>query len=150
MSGSGLGPIPKITARDVIKLLYGAGWKDADKLLRMGCVIEAESGCFPHAWHWNDPAQGGNGSTDWGLFQLNDGNVGGTAPDLAPNGDPVPVTAFQKGALDPPAAVLVARGLYEKRGFEPWVGYSKWQNYAPAMTRALCNWLRDKYGIPIL
>lgn len=150
MSGSGLGGLPKFENRDAVKLLYESGWKDADKLLQMACTVMAESGCYPHAWHWNDPAQGGDGSTDWGLFQLNDGAAGGKAPQLASNGDPIAVTDFQKNALDPALAGQDARKLYEARGFEPWNGYAKWKNYAPAMTRALCNWLRVKYGIQIL
>lgn len=150
MSDSGLGGLPRWEYRDVIKLLFDGGWENADNLLQMGCTVSAESRCYPHAWHWNDPAQGGDGSTDWGIFQLNDGASGGHAPRLASNGDPIAATDFQKAALDPAQAVVKARSLFKVRGFEPWVGHSKWQNYAPAMTRALCNWLRVKYGIPIL
>lgn len=150
MSGSGLGGLPELEHRDVVKLLFEEGWTNADKLLQMAATVEAESGCFPHAWHWNDPAQGGDGSTDWGLFQLNDGAKGGQAPALDANNDPVPTTDFQKNALNPQLAAGVARGLYSERGFEPWDGYAKWQNYAPQMSRGLCNFLRVKYGIPIL
>jgi hypothetical protein len=134
----------------VLALLYDAGWHDADNLLQMGCTVDAESGCYPHAWHWNSPAEGGNGSTDWGMFQLNDGNTGGHAPKLDANLNPIATTAFQKSALDPAQAAVTARKLYVARGFEPWFGHAKWQNYAPAMTRALCNWLREKYGIALL
>lgn len=150
MSGSGLGSVARMTGRAVIALLYEHAWHDADNLLQMACTVNAESGCFPHAWHWNSPAEGGNGSTDWGLFQLNDGNAGGSAPKLTANGDPIPVTQFQKDALDPAKAVLKARELYNARGFQPWFGHAKWLNYAPPMTRALANWLREKYGIPLL
>lgn len=150
MSGGGLGAAPRMAGRDVIGLLYAHAWHDADNLLKMACTVDAESGCFPHAWHWNSPAEGGDGSTDWGLFQLNDGNKGGSAPKLATNGDPIAVTDFQKAALDPARAAVTARSLYNARGFEPWFGFAKWKNYAPAMTRALANWLRAKYGIPLL
>lgn len=150
MTSSGLGGLPHLEYREVIKLLYAAGWHDADKLLQMACTVDAESGCYPHAWHWNSPAEGGNGSTDWGLFQLNDANAGGVAPALATNGDPIAATEYQKHALDPTDAAVTARSIYNQRGFQPWFGYAKWRNYAPAMTRALANWLRDKYGIPLL
>lgn len=149
-ASSGLGSAPRMTSRDVIALLYGHGWHDAENLLKMACTVDAESGCFPHAWHWNGPADGGDGSTDWGLFQLNDGNRGGVAPILDAHGDPIPANDFEKAALDPNQAVVKARNLYDARGFQPWFGFAKWQNYAPAMTRALCNWLREKYGIPLL
>jgi hypothetical protein len=147
---SGLGGDPRLEYRAVVKLLYEMGWHDADKLLQMACTVEAESGCYPHAWHWNSPAEGGNGSTDWGLFQLNDGNTGGKPPQLASNGDPIAETQFQVYALDPVRAAIKARDLYDARGFQPWYGYSKWRNYAPTMTRALANWLREKYGIQLL
>ena len=84
---------------------------------------------------------------------MNDGNTGGVAPQVDSAGNPVPaakVAAFAKVALDPNQAVVKARALYNERGFEPWFGHARWQNYAPAMTRALANWLREKYGIPLL
>lgn len=149
-AGSGLGSAPRWALRDVVKLLFEGGWQNADNLLQMACTVDAESGCFPLAWHWNSPAEGGNGSTDWGMFQLNDGHTGGAAPKLDANGDAIPTTQFQKDALDPTKAVVKARELYKARGFEPWFGHAKWLNYAPAMTRALANWLREKYGIPLL
>jgi hypothetical protein len=150
MANYGFGSLGRWRERDVIKMLYAAGWQDADKLLQMACTVDAESGCYPHAWHWNSPTEGGDGSCDWGMFQLNDGNKGGTAPQLDTNGDPITSTQFQKDALTPGVAVVTARGMYKERGFQPWYGYAKWKNYAPAMTRALCNWLREKYNIPLL
>ena len=146
----GLGGVGRWRERDVLKMLYAHGWKDADKLLQMGCTVDAESGCYPSAWHWNAPTEGGDGSTDWGMFQLNDGNAGGKAPKLDAQNNPIPTTTFQKNALDPNTAAITARSMYEERGFQPWYGYAKWKNYAPAMTRALCNWLREKYNIPLL
>jgi hypothetical protein len=145
-----LGAQARWRERDVIDLLYVNGWKDADNLTKMACTVDAESGCYPHAFHWNSPDEKGNGSTDWGMFQLNDGNAGGQAPKTTADGDPIPTTQFQKDALDPKTAVVKARAMYKERGFDPWYGYAKWKNYAPAMTRALCNWLREKYGIPLL
>jgi hypothetical protein len=139
--------------RDVIALLYAHAWHDADNLLQMACTVDAESGCYPIAWHWNSPAEGGNGSTDWGLFQLNDSNAGGAAPTVDSAGNPVPavkVASFANAALDPDQAVVKARALYAARGFQPWFGHARWQDHAPAMTRALANWLREKYGIPLL
>ena len=131
--------------RDLVAFLYEHGWHDADNLLQMACTVDAESGCYPIAWHWNDPHAGGDGSTDWGLFQLNDSNKGGSSPAVDSAGNPVPaanVAAFAKAALDPAQAVVKARALYNDRGFEPWFGHARWKNYAPAMTRALANWLR--------
>jgi len=143
----------RMVDRDVIALLYANAWHDADNLLQMVCTVDAESGFYPVAWHWNDPKDGGDGSTDWGLFQLNDGNKGGSAPKTDRTGKPIPVLKvrdFATAALDPAQAVVKARALYNERGFDPWFGHQKWQNYAPANTRALCNWLREKYGIPLL
>jgi len=148
--GYGLGELPRWAYHDVIDLLYRHGWHDAQKLVEMACTVDAESGCFPHAWHWNDPELGGDGSTDWGMFQHNDGNKGGQPPTVGPNGAPTAVTQFQKDALDPEKAANRARDLYNSRGFQPWFGHAKWMNYAPAMTRALANWLRDIWGIDLL
>jgi hypothetical protein len=146
----GLGDQPRWEYRDVIGLLYDHGWHDAEKVVEMACTVDAESGCFPHAWHWNDPQDGGDGSTDWGMFQLNDGNKGGQPPSVLTDGLPVATTQFQKDALDPATAVVKARELYNARGFQPWFGHAKWKNYAPAMTRALANYFRNLWGIPLL
>jgi hypothetical protein len=150
MATYGLGDGKRMVPRDVIDLLYRHGWKDAQNLTLMACTVDAESGCYPHAWHWNGPQDGGNGSTDWGLFQLNDNNKGGQAPKVTTAGLPIATTQFQKDALDPEKAAVTARTMYKARGFQPWYGYAKWKNYAPEMTRALCNWLRTKWGIAIL
>src|SRR5215471_15741609 len=111
MAGYGLGDLPRWEYRDVIGLLYDNGWHDVENLVQMACTVDAESGCFPHAWHWNDPMDGGNGSTDWGMFQLNDGNSGGSAPSVSSSGLPMATTQAQRDALDPAKAVVKARSM---------------------------------------
>jgi hypothetical protein len=151
-----LGDLKPWSPRRVSRLLFDNDWRDIENLLEMTCTCAAESGLYPHAWHWNDPADGGNGSTDWGMFQLNDGNIGGSKPDVDSNGKPIPdakVADFAAIALDPEQAVLKARSLYKARGFQPWYGHTQpdgsepWKNYIPEVTRGMCNMLRELHGL---
>jgi hypothetical protein len=139
--------------RDAARLLYDAGWVQVENLTKMLCTVLAESSLFPAAWHWNDPKDGGDGSTDWGIFQLNDGNKGGVAPQVI-NGMPVPVAkvkAFAEAALDPERAVLKARALYDARGFQPWAAYNRgaWKSYGPTATAGIRNMLHVLNGWPL-
>lgn len=154
-----LGDQPAWTRRNVVALLFNNGWVNVDNLLKMACTVEAESSSHPHAWHFNDPADGGNGTVDWGMFQLNDNLKGQPAPQRDVNGMAIPdsrVAAFVAEALDPAQAVLRARAMYVDRGFSPWYGFRQpngtepWRNHITVMSLAICNFLREKYGVPLL
>lgn len=67
-------------------------------------IIACESSWDHRATHRNR-----NGSTDWGLLQLNDG---GTLQSLG-------ITRAQ--ALDPMTNLRAAKRLYDRRGTRPWV-----------------------------
>lgn len=67
-------------------------------------IIACESSWDHRATHRNR-----NGTTDWGLLQLNDG---GTLQSLG-------ITRDQ--ALDPLANLRAAKRLYDRRGTRPWV-----------------------------
>jgi hypothetical protein len=147
--------------RDAARLLYDNGWLNVENLCKMLCTVFAESSLWSHAWHYNDPKDGGDGSTDWGIFQLNDGNHGGKSPVSGPDGLPRPIAggvktlaaveAFAKVACDPEQAVLKARALYDDRGFQPWAAYNSgaWKKYGPDATYAIRNMLHVINGWPL-
>lgn len=151
--------------RKIARLLYDAGWKDAVNLLKMGCTVLAESGGYPLAYNYNDPAKGGNGSVDWGMFMLNDGNTGGKAPVVV-DGRPEPTPGGSKSlatrqtfahmALEPTTAVTHAREMYEARGFEPWYGYHNpftntyaWKAHIGTFASGIGNMLKEMFGVKI-
>lgn len=83
----------------VIRTAFG------DRLFKKAVAIAwCESRLMPDAYHTNN-----NGSTDRGLFQLNDG---GTAQRLGIVADK---------AFDAELNSQAARTLYEDRGWQPWV-----------------------------
>ena len=142
--------------RDVMRLLYDNHWVSANILMTMGAVVFAESSNFDHAFHWNDPADGYDGSTDWGMFQLNDGNINGPSPDNL--GNPQQggtksaneVLSFRNMAWDPNAAAIRARQMYVDRGFGPWAAYKtkRFEQYIPQSCKAVCNMLAVLNGLP--
>lgn len=141
--------------RDVLRLLWDNYWHDANTLMTMGAVLYAEANNYDQAWHWNDPNEGHDGSTDWGMFQLNDGNKGGVSPDE--NGNPQPgglrtveqVLVFRDMAWDPYTAAPYARKLFVARGFQPWAAYTskRFQEFIPQSCRAVCNMLALLNGL---
>jgi hypothetical protein len=153
--------------RKASRLLLDAGWTSAENNSKMLATIMGESNLFSHAYHWNSPADGGDGSTDWGPFQLNDGNKGGQSPVKGPDGLPVPVEggikklsevkAFAEMACDPQRAAAHARAMYEARGFQPWVAGpyyphadgGGWKKHYPAATYAMRNMLHEMLGFPL-
>lgn len=152
--------------REAARLMYEAGWSDAVNLMKMVATADAESDLYVAAWHWNDPAENGDGSTDWGYLQLNDGNKGGSRPDE--NGQPVQggskslqeILAFRALAVDPVQATARGRTMYVQRGFQPWAAYvnGAWKAldkngeaiHILRASRGVCNYLRDRYGVPPL
>ncbi len=146
---------PQWKPREVLRLLWDNHWKDANILMTMGAVVNAESNNFAHAWHWNDPADGLDGSTDWGMFMENDGNKGGVSPDA--QGNPQPggiktveeITAFRDKMWDPYLAAPVARKQYVDRGFKPWAAYENkaYLHYIPTECTAMANMLAILNGL---
>lgn len=128
----------------------------------MAATTLAESNGYTHAYHYNDPADGGDGSCDWGIYQLNDQNHGGLAPVLGADGLPHPVEGGSKTlaeleefvamACDPDDATVRARAMYESRGFQPWAAYNSgaWQRQIEAASLGVCNFWRERYGLPLL
>jgi hypothetical protein len=149
-----------ILARDAARLLFDEGWVNVENLTKMLCTVIAESSLYVNAWQWNDPAKGGDGSTDVGLFQLNDGNKGGNPPTVV-DGKPVPSPGGSKSladrqrfyaiALDPKQATGYARALYVVRQFQPWVAYNSgaWKKHGPTATYAIRNMLHVYFGWPL-
>lgn len=126
---------PHLLPREIAKLTYEAGWKDAEKLLIAVSVCIAESNGYVRARHNN-----ADGSIDRGLWQINNLAHPGVSDSEADN--PVWATRY-------------ARQLYESRGhtFNAWAAYT---NGAWKGERALghafdgvANFLREKYGYPV-
>lgn len=150
-----------LVPRKVARALYDAGWLNVVNLLKMLATMLAESDLYTHAWHYNAPAEGGDGSTDWGPFQLNDGNKGGKSPILDAEGMPQPqpggiktlaeVKAFRDMACDLDRAMPVARDLYERRSFQPWAAYNSgsWKRRIPVASYAIRNMLHEMFGVPL-
>lgn len=113
--------------RDVARLLWDHGWVNANNLMVMTAVIGAESDYYEGAYHVND-----DGSTDWGLFELNDQKRKGPA-----------LEDFKAKALDATKAVVIARQLYVDRGFQPWAAYSNgsYEKFIPRACIAVANML---------
>ena len=147
--------------RDAARLLYDAGWVQVQNLTVMLCTVIAESSLYTGAYHYNDPKDGGDGSCDLGIFQLNDGNKDGRAPQIGADGLPYPSpggtktveerAAFYKMALNPETAVVKARSLYEARKFQPWAAYNSgaWRKYGPTATAGIRNMLHVLNGWPL-
>ncbi len=143
--------------RDVARLLYDEGWLNAQNLCLMVATVGAESDYYEQAWNWNDPSKGGDGSTDWGIFELNDGNVGGGEPDAqgSPRAKPgaaktvAEVTEFRDVAWTPRAAVKTARSMYSDRGFQPWAAYNSgaYKKHLRESCIAVCNFLAVLNGL---
>lgn len=151
-----------IPPREVAKLMKDAGWTNVENLLRMVAIADAESNLYEWAFHWNDPAEGGDGTTDWGYLELNDQNKGGKAPTVTTIGKPQPVAGgilplstvqtLASVALDAAQATAAARKLYEARGFSPWVAYTSgaWKNKIDRASTGIANMLRQEYGVGLI
>lgn len=140
--------------REIALLLTKAGWVNVFNLAKMVATVLAESLGYEHAFHWNDPAEGGDGSVDWGLFEMNDGNKGGKAPSK--DGTPQPggiksveqVLAFRDRAWTPELAAQDAYDLYDRRGFQPWaaVANGQFKRQLPRADYGVMNMLRVYQG----
>lgn len=152
----------RILSRRITKRLYEGGWTTAENLMKMVAIVLAESAGYEHAWNYNDPEDGGDGSVDLGLFMLNDGNRGGNPPHVDSTGKPYPSEGgiksvaereeFYAMALNATEAQVVARDLYVRRSFQPWAAYNNgaWERHIEQATIGLCNYFREKFGKPLL
>ena len=121
-SGSGAGagarqiayrPGPSIHTEAVLALVVR--YFPADQVGNAMAVARCESG------HSNAiGATNSNGTTDWGVFQLNDGGTlqGALRRIGAPFGS---IAEAQQLALDAETNVRAARNIYDSRGWAPWV-----------------------------
>lgn len=151
----------RILARKAARLMFDAGWTGAENLEKMLATAAAESDLYAGAYHFNE---GGPmpGSTDWGMYQLNDGNIGGKPPVIGADGLPHPVAGGSKSlaelenfaamALDPEQATHYAREMFVARGFQPWVAYNSgaWRNKIALATLGVCNMFREMWGVPLI
>jgi hypothetical protein len=156
MATSGYAGI-KLKPRKMAKRMNEAGWTDAENLMIMLAVANAESRLYSHTWHYNE-----NGSCDIGPYQLNDGNVGGNPPTIDADGIPHPSEGgsiplaqreeFWAMATNADEATAHARAMYEARGFSPWVAYTTggWHGSIEIATLGICNYFREKYGRTLL
>lgn len=121
--------------REIARLCWSAGWKNADELLIAVSVALAESNGRPAARHVN-----ANGSTDRGLWQINDK----AHPEVS-----------DAAAFDPVRASAWARQIFTVRSnsFRPWAAFNNGAYKAPtAMGYALDglrNFLAERHGFPI-
>ena len=116
--------------REIVLLLYNAGWTHVNNLCIMTAVVGAESAYYEHAYHWNE-----DGTTDWGLFQLNDGLRGYSEPGEGGIVSDPKQKAFRDLAWNSVTAVVKARELYTERKFQPWAAYNSGR-YKECMPRA--------------
>jgi hypothetical protein len=133
---------PQLLPREIAKLLWDGGWRDADNIMIMAAIVQAESALFVRAWNFNPPTSSSpKGSYDWGLYQLNDGGVTGNEQET-----------FKAIAFDPVLATKQARKLYEARKFQPWVAYANgsYKKFIPQATKGVANMLRLKHDIKVL
>ncbi len=126
--------------RDVARLCHDAGWIGFARLYVMVAIVGAESAYY-------DEAVGGpnqDGSSDYGLFQLNSSyTYGMTAAE------------FKAAAFDPPRAVVLARRKYVDAGysFQPWyAGPDGNGSYARFLVKAIhgcCNYAKQRESPPL-
>jgi len=116
----------RMQERDVAALCYDAGWRDLH-LIEAVAVCLSESGGYPHAWHDNLADDGSVKSRDVGLFQINI-----PADQIG--------TDSESHLYDPVFNVSVARDYYERRGWQPWYGYTN----GYAMATEWWHWSESK------
>lgn len=156
-----------LLGRKAARMLWERGWVNYENLAKFLATLMAESDLYSHAWHYNSPIDGGDGSTDWGVCQLNDGNKGGRSPISGSDGLPQPVAggskplaevqAFARLACDPPRAFNRAREMYNLRGFQPWYASpyyphdagTAWKRKFTLATAYCRNMLHEMLGFPL-
>lgn len=99
----------KVPTSEVATLLRQAGFPESS-IGKMVCTAKYESSFFERASNKNK-----NGSTDYGLFQINSIHLGGTA------GCPNNASALYDAATNTRCALAI----YKSQGINAWYGYKK-------------------------
>jgi hypothetical protein len=120
--------------REIAEFAYGAGWKDAYKLVTTVAVCLAESQGFARAY--NDNVKDGVViSRDVGLWEINipADRVG---------------TSVEENLYDPESNANAAYDLWKRRGFQPWVAFNsgvyRHDSYIGRAAMGVGNFLGDK------
>jgi hypothetical protein len=92
---------------EIVRDLEAAGFS-ADEIPQMVCAAKYESSFYSQASHANH-----NGSTDYGLFQINDELWAGKCG------------LSVQGLYDPAKNARCARKVYNSGGIRSWYGYQK-------------------------
>jgi hypothetical protein len=100
----------QVQPREIARLCYEQGWKDAQELVSAVSVCLAESQGYDRAFNDN-VREGVVVSRDVGMFQIN--------IDFADCG-----TAVEERLYDHEENVKAAWALYSRRGFQPWVAFN--------------------------
>lgn len=102
-------PLPgkALEVREIARLCHEAGWRDLE-LVKAVAVCLSESNGYPKAYHDNT---GDRPSRDVGLFQIN-------IPFEQVN------TAQEHQLYEIDVNLRRARSLYDRRGWQPWYGYT--------------------------
>lgn len=104
---------PLIAQAELLALVRAAF--PADEVTNAMAVADCESGQQSIVGQMNN-----DGSTDWGIFQLND--AGTLQSALSAIGQPAATMASaQAAALDPQTNVSAAARIFAERGWSPWV-----------------------------
>jgi hypothetical protein len=96
---------------EIAALCYKHGWRDKNLIIAVAVCL-SESDGYIEAYNSNLDDEGNVLSKDIGLFQINipASKVG---------------SSYEKRLFDPENNLRAARDLFDRRGFQPWYGYTK-------------------------
>jgi lysozyme C len=97
---------PRLSEGQIATLLREAGFSDAE-VPKMVCTAKYESSFYTRASHTNT-----NGTTDYGLFQINSIHLGSKG-----------CAKSASAVYDPAANAHCARVIFEEQGIGAWYGY---------------------------
>ncbi len=134
--------------REVAKLCHDNGWHSYDRLVTMVAIVGAESLRFTEAVG----GPNSNGSSDWGIFQLNSDHAQTLGMDEE---------RFKAIAFNPVEAVKYARALYvwgsilpdssEAYTFRPWYagpdGNKSYEKHLPGALTGVANMYAELLGL---
>jgi len=152
---------PRLSGEKIAKLCYDHGWKDPLELVTVVAIVLSESAGFVHAHCDNLDDQGRVTSRDCGLFQI---NVPFAVPDDPPvkaevrSGSKVGRAAKWGSQFELEENFRAARSLYERRGFQPWHGFTGGialgegyrGRYVQRAVRGVANFLAKEIGVTTL
>lgn len=130
----------KLLGRDVARLAYTSGWRDKNLILAVA-IAHQESQFYDRAYNDRNP----DGSTDYGLFQINSVHLGQVVAGREVTSDSL---------FDPAFNAQVAHDLvYKGRSytFNAWVAYTSgaYEQYLGGAIGSVANMWRVQFGIPI-